>query len=366
MDNKEQMCYNECNTILNEIGMQNHPGVDKGFAHMTIADIARLAGVSNAAVSRYFNNGYISEEKREAIRKVIEETGYRPSASAAQLRTKKTKTIGVIAPKLASSSLGSMMEGILNVLNENGYQMLISITQNDSEKELSYLQTFDERTVDGVILMATVYTAEHKRMLKNMKVPVIILGQRFPGQYCVFHDDYNGMFDLTRMILEKGRTKLGYIGVMRQDKAAGAQRQRGFLDAMEEDGYSVSEDHCLIAKFNVHSGYEKAAEMLKRYPDMDGLICATDEIAIGAMQYLLEHGKAVPEDIYIAGLGDSVMARVAGHSIATVHYSYEKSGEVAANMLMEIITTGETSYKEVMLGYYLVDNLTYGVKEKKE
>ena len=72
MDNKEQMCYNECNTILNEIGMQNHPGVDKGFAHMTIADIARLAGVSNAAVSRYFNNGYISEEKREAIRKVIE------------------------------------------------------------------------------------------------------------------------------------------------------------------------------------------------------------------------------------------------------------------------------------------------------
>lgn len=333
---------------------------------MTIADIARLAGVSNAAVSRYFNHGYISEEKREAIRKVIEETGYQPSLQAQTLRTGKTKTIGVIAPKMSSASLGSVVEGVLAVLNEKGYQMLLSVTQNHYEKELEYLKSFDDKRVDGVILIATVFTAEHKKILKNMSVPVIILGQKFDGHFCVYHDDYHGMYDLTKLVLEKERKKIGYIGVLLQDKAAGVERLRGFKDAVTEQGIEVKEEHCLTAKFSVQSGYDKAAEMLKIYPDVNALICATDEIAIGAMQYLLEKGFSIPEDIYIAGQGDSILARVAGHSISTVHYSYEKSGEVAANMLIEILTTGETAFKEIMLGYYIVDNATYGIKKDEK
>lgn len=331
---------------------------------MNIADIARLAGVSNSAVSRYFNNGYISEEKRAAIKKVIEETGYRPSVQAQTLRTKKTKTISVIAPKLASASLGSAIEGILTVLDDNGYQMILSITQNDPEKELECLHYFDDKRVDGVIFIATLYTTEHKKALKAMNVPVIIVGQKFPGHYCVFHDDFNGMYDLTKLIMEKGRKKLGYIGVMMQDKAAGQERLRGFKEAVEEEGLEVKPEHCLISKFSVRSGYKKAEEMLAAYPDMDGLICATDEIAIGAMQYLLEKGISVPEQVYIAGLGDSMMVRVAGHSIVTLHYSYEKAGELAASMLLEILVTGETALKEIMLGYYIVDNATFGVGEK--
>lgn len=328
---------------------------------MTIADIAKLAGVSNAAVSRYFNHGYISEEKREAIRRVIEETGYQPSLQAQTLRTGKTKTIGVIAPKMSSASLGSVIEGVLSVLNEKGYQMLLSVTQNDLKREIEYLRAFDDKRVDGIVLLASVFTPEHKKVLKNMNVPVIVLGQKFDGQYCVFHDDYHGMYDLTKLVIDKGRKKIGYMGVMAQDKAAGFERHRGFRAAMEDAGLEVRDEHCIIAKFSAQSGYEKAEEMLKRYPDMDGLICATDEIAIGAMQYFLSHGISVPEDIYIAGQGDSMLARVAGHSISTVHYSYKKSGEVAANMLMEILTTGETAVKEIMLGYYIVDHATYGV-----
>lgn len=176
-----------------------------------------------------------------------------------------------------------------------------------------------------------------RRSISGNGYAFYVIGQKFPGHYCVFHDDYNGMCDITNLLIAKGRKRLGYIGVMMQDKAAGVQR---------------------------YNGFKAAAELLKRYPEMDGLVCATDEIAIGAMQYLLEQGVRIPEDVYIAGLGDSIMARVAGHCIATVHNSYEKCGEVAATMLLEILTTGETAYKEIMLGYYLVENATYGVKEK--
>ena len=145
---------------------------------MNISEIAKLAGVSSAAVSRYFNNGYISEEKKEAIRKVVEQTGYRPSIQAQTLRTKKTKMIGVIVPKIASASIGKIVEGVLSVLNESGYQMLLAVTQNDPKKELEYLSAFNDKQVDGVILAATVVTAEHKKILKNLSVPVILVGQQ--------------------------------------------------------------------------------------------------------------------------------------------------------------------------------------------
>ena len=161
---------------------------------MNIAEIAEMAGVSRAAVSRYFNQGYISDEKREAIRKVVEETGYRPSVQAQTLRTKKTKMIGVIVPKVASGTIGKIVEGVLSVLNEHGYQALLAVTQNDAKKELEYLTAFCDKQVDGVILAGTVFSAEHKRILKNLSVPVVIVGQQLAGYCCVFHDDYHASY----------------------------------------------------------------------------------------------------------------------------------------------------------------------------
>lgn len=324
---------------------------------MNIGKIAEMAGVSRAAVSRYFNNGYISEEKREAIRRVVEETGYRPSVQAQTLRTKRTKMIGVIVPKIASASIGRIVEGILSVINENGYQMLLAVTQNDPKKELEYLDAFSEKRVDGVILLGTVFQAEHKKMLKNLSVPVVIVGQQMQGYNCVFHDDYHAFYDLTKLFLERGRTKLGYIGAIMQDTAVGAQRYQAFRDAANDMGHGEVGDNFVIASFSLHSGYEKAGELLEKCGDLDGVICATDTMAAGAVQYLREHDIRVPEQILVGGQGDAQMARVAIPSLVTLHYSYEKSGEVAVQMLMEaLMQKGEqTASREIRLGYYIVE-----------
>lgn len=322
---------------------------------MNIGEIAKLAGVSRAAVSRYFNHGYVSEEKREAIRKVVEETGYRPSMQAQMLRTKKTRMIGVIVPKIASASIGRVVEGILSVLNEKGYQMLLAVTQNDPKKELEYLSVFCDKQVDGVILVATVFTLEHKRMLKKATVPVVIVGQYLSGQCAVFHDDYHASYDLTKLLLEKGRKNLGYIGAIQQDRAVGEARYRGFCDAVSDAGLDNLKGHYVTAAFSVASGYEKAGELLEKYSGLDGLVCATDTMAAGVMQYLREHGIRVPEQILVAGQGDSEMAKVTVPPLITVHYSYEKSGEIAVQMLMELLEKKEGVMKEVKLGYFIVD-----------
>lgn len=322
---------------------------------MNVSEIAKLAGVSAAAVSRYFNNGYLSEEKRKAVQRVVEETGYRPSMQAQTLRTKKTKMIGVIVPKIASASIGKVVEGILSVLNAKEYQMLLAVTQNNPKKELEYLAAFNGRQVDGVILIATVFTPDHKRLLQKLSVPVVIVGQRLDGYCCVFHDDYHASFDLTKYILKKGRTQLGYISASQKDKAVGEERYKGFLDAVCYMGREELAQRFVTAAFTIASGYEKAKELLEQYPDLDAVICATDSMAAGAMQYLNECGTDVPKRILVAGQGDSDIAKVTSPPFLTVHYSYEKSGEIAVEMLMNNLEEPEMTRQEVKLGYYIVE-----------
>lgn len=316
---------------------------------MTIAEIARMAGVSNAAVSRYFNNGYISGKKREAIRRVVEETGYRPSLQAQTLRTRKTKLIGVIAPKMASTAIGRIVEGILSVLNESGYQMLLAVTENDPEKELTYLRTFREKQVDGVILLATVFTKEHKKVLSEMNVPLVIAGQRLSGYTCVYHDDRQGTADLTKRLLALGRRQLCYLGALPEDEAVGAERLRGYQETVRKAGLNELAQRTGVAGFSVKSGYEQAKALYRAYPSMDCLICATDEIALGAARYLRETGVKVPEQVLVAGHDDSLIAQMMVPPMPTVHFFYETCGSQAVRMLFEQMNEPETPAREVRL-----------------
>ena len=122
---------------------------------MNINEIAKMAGVSRATVSRYLNNGYVSEEKKKVISKVIEETGYQPSSQAQMLRTKKTKLVGVILPKIDSNTISREVAGISDILTQKGYQMILANTNNSVEEELKYLSLFKDNQVD-------IYTHGHQ------------------------------------------------------------------------------------------------------------------------------------------------------------------------------------------------------------
>lgn len=317
---------------------------------MTINEIAAMAGVSRATVSRYLNDGYVSEEKREQIRRVIEKTGYEPSVQAQQLRLKRTNIIGVIIPKINSDSVSRMVAGISMVLSRAGYQMLLANTNNDEKEELKYLNLFKYNQVDGVILIGTILTKAHKEKLKEMQVPVVLLGQVLPGYSCVYHDDYHAAKAMTERLTRQAKF-LGFIGVTQRDVAAGKERRRGFTD-----GAGTLVKTCFVdGEFSMDAGYEGCRELLRRQPDVDGIFCATDTIAAGAMMYLYEAGKRIPEDVALAGVGDSMMAKVTRPTIATVHFYYKTSGMEAAKLLLERIQNPEEAVREVKMGYQIVD-----------
>lgn len=322
---------------------------------MNIDDIARLAGVSKAAVSRYLNDGYLSVEKKDRIGAVIRETGYKPSTQARLMRAKKTKFIGVVIPKINSESVSRMVAGISEVLAAAGFQLLLANTSNDPDREVSYLDSFRQNSVDGIIFIATIFTPKTHAVLKSISIPLVILGQQLGGYCCVYHDDAGASCALTALMLQKGRKHPGYIGVTPKDIAAGQHRRDGFLAALKEWSIPARNADMRIADFTMESGYEQTKELLVSRPRIDCLFCATDSIAAGAIQYIKESGRSVPGDLLLTGFGDSSISGVLSPSLTTAHVYYKSAGESAARLILEMLKNEKLARQNICLGYEIVE-----------
>ncbi len=317
---------------------------------MTINEIAKMAGVSRATVSRYLNDGYVSEEKKERIAGVIAETGYIPSSQAQMLRSKKTGLIGVIIPKISSDSIGRMVDGIGEELAKEGYQLLLASTNNNEREEVRYLQTFRNNYVDGVILIGTIFRKEHRKALEEMEVPVVILGQQYEGYACVYQDDCHSARDVAELLTKSCR-HIAYIGVTPKDKAVGAARKKGFQTALSSKGLEPVAEKQIA--FRMEEGYQAMKQIVETIPYIDGVFCATDMIAAGALQYLREAG--LERKVCVTGMGDSRIATILQPSLSTVHFHYKSSGREAARLLIEMLQKSEDVRKEIKMGYQIIE-----------
>ncbi len=317
---------------------------------MTINEIAKMAGVSRATVSRYLNDGYVSEEKKERIAGVIAETGYIPSSQAQMLRSKKTGLIGVIIPKISSDSIGRMVDGIGEELAKEGYQLLLASTNNNEREEVRYLQTFRNNYVDGVILIGTIFRKEHRKALEEMEVPVVILGQQYEGYACVYQDDCHSARDVAELLTKSCR-HIAYIGVTPKDKAVGAARKKGFQTALSSKGLEPVAEKQIA--FRMEEGYQAMRQIVETIPYIDGVFCATDMIAAGALQYLREAG--LERKVCVTGMGDSRIATILQPSLSTVHFHYKSSGREAARLLIEMLQKSEDVRKEIKMGYQIIE-----------
>jgi len=322
---------------------------------MNITEFAEYAGVSKSAVSRYFNDGYLSDDKREKIEKAIEETGYSPSFSAQAIKTRVTKLVGVILPKLSSESCARITEGISGVLYEHGYQILLVNTANDCNKEVEYLELFRQNRVDGVIFLATVFTDVHRSLLKKMHIPVVIVGQEYKGFSCVCHDDYGAAYALTELMLKKGAVCPAYIGVTDDDKAAGEARHKGFLTALSDHNIKLDRRFSAVSEFNVDSGYSCAKRIFSHSEQPDCVFCATDNIAAGAILFCRENGINIPDDVMICGVGDSKIGAVTAVSLTSARLHYKTAGIEAAQMLLNSIGRNSDVPKIMKLDYEMVE-----------
>lgn len=324
---------------------------------MNIIEVAKLAGVSKSTVSRYLNDGYVSEENRTKIQKVIEDTGFIPSLHAKIMRTKKTNLIGVIIPRISSETVSRVVEGIMTELSKFGYDILIANTNLSIDKELEYLEIFKNNQVDGVILLATRLKQEHFNVMEDIKIPIVVAAQYIENYPCVYNDDYNSSKEMVKFILNKGHKDVAIIGVYEEDISVGFERKKGYMDALNEHGILCQDEFIKKGDFSMESGYKLAEELMNQKRKPTAIFAVTDNIAIGAMEYLIDAGYKVPEEVAICSIGDSKVSRVVTPKLTTAHYFYKTSGVKCAEIMLELINDNVKSSKGILknikLGYRL-------------
>ncbi len=320
---------------------------------MNISKIAELAGVSKSTVSRFLNDGYVSESNKLKIQSVIDKTGYIPSSYAKTLRTKKTNLIGVILPKISSETISRVVDGISSEIAKYGYNVILGNTNLSVEKEIEYLNIFKNKEVDGIIFVATSITKKHIEIMKEIKIPIVLVGQNIQNYSCVYHDDFGASYSAVEYLIKNNKNNIGYIGVDEEDRAVGLERKEGYKKALEDNNIKVDNEKIKIGEFSQESGYINCKKLLSENKNIDAIFCVTDNIAIGAMEYIKEQNLNIPKDISIISIGDSRVSKVVTPKLTTMHYYYKTSGIKAAKIIMNKLVNNCIDIEKIKLGYEL-------------
>ena len=317
---------------------------------LTIVDIAKMAGVGSTTVSRYFNGGNLKKETREKIKKIVEEYNYTPNTFAKALKGTDSKIIGVIVPCLHSYVSSNTLKYIDKNLKENNYETLIMNADFDEEKQLDYIRKLARMNVDGIILLPTTMSKSYESTIKSIDVPVVLLGQEGEYTYSVEYNDFNAARDLANFVLASGHRKIAYLGVGEEDIAVGYYRKLGFMTTLEK--YNLSPVDVLITNFGMEDSYCLTNENIDKLKKATCLICATDNLAYGAIKALEENGLNIGTDYSVAAFGDYASSALLKSPLTTIKFNLEDAAKKTVEMLLNVIKKKETEMK-ILIGYDL-------------
>ncbi|GGH84389.1 DNA-binding transcriptional regulator CytR [Pullulanibacillus pueri] len=303
-----------------------------------MSDVAKLAGVSTATVSRTLQNPEtVKEETRQKVFKAIKALDYMPNVLARQLRRMETKTILVVVPNIENNVFSQIVGGIDAVANERGYKVLLGNTNHRVEKIYDYIDHFKQRQVDGMIVL-----------LSNLPDPVLQdLANEFPivvtpdakatvEVSTVTLDNVESGKRATDHLLKLGHRRIAHIsGTL--DITSSQDRLQGYQQAIVEGGYFV--DHTLIKEgdFTFSSGFEAMSALLNTSVPPTAVFCASDEMAMGAIKSIKSRGLKVPDDIAVVGFDNIKFSEVFEPTLTTMAQPLFQMGKKAMTVLIERI-----------------------------
>lgn len=306
-----------------------------------ISDVAKLAGLSVSTVSRVINNQkYVSEDKREAVLKAMKELNYQPSTAARQLRGQNSKIIGVIVPRITNPFFSYLVDEIQRVAYKNDFQIMIFQSNEDKEKETSFLKLLSRKQIDGVIMCALENNEAFIESFTHYG-PVILCNERFESGVLptVSLDQMKGAYMGTKYLLDIGRRKIAYCtGGLFDDSGKDKDRNSGFYQALTESGLKVNPEWIFVDQHTISDGKDIARKIaaMKTNPP-DAIFTGSDEVAAGFIIEAQKLGLAVPEDIAVMGFDDQPLAELTTPGITTVRQPIQELGRQTVELMINIL-----------------------------
>ena len=323
-------------------------------------DVAQKAGVSLMTVSRVINNkGDVSSETRQRVLNVIRDLGYRPSGIARSLAAGQTFTIGLVVPDIANPYFSGMAHGVAMPAYEEGFGVLLCDSEELPERELALLDVLEEKRVDGVVVAAPRSPNEKLLPILKRHSNVVIVNRLFddyevPGHLgFVINDDRNGGHLITSYLLNSGHRAIGFLAG--PSTSYGSERRHiGYREALEGAGIAYNPDYVTNCPPTVEGGRDATIDLIRRNPEISGLFCFNDLVAIGALQCCHQLKRQVPEDLAIIGYDDIPMASWVTPALTTCHVDFEEMGKLAIQLLIDQISGCSDSCENIVIQPQLV------------
>ncbi|WP_226500043.1 LacI family DNA-binding transcriptional regulator [Pseudomonas sp. MWU16-30322] len=306
----------------------------------TIKDVAALAGISYTTVSHVVNKTRpVSQEVRLKVEAAIKTLDYVPSAVARSLKAKTTATIGLLVPNSLNPYFAELARGIEDYCERNGYCVILCNSDDNPEKQRSYLRVLLEKRIDGLIVASAGGDTGLAQGLAGVKTPMVIVDRGLEGVDAdlVRIDHEYGAYLATRHLLELGHRDIATIGGPSSTSVA-QMRQAGFCRALKEAGVMVRPERILESDFTSTGGYNAAAILLQSNPP-SAIFAGNDMIGIGVLRAAAERNVRVPSELSVIGFDDIQMSRYVYPALTTVGQSILQLGEMAAEVLLRRIAT---------------------------
>lgn len=309
---------------------------------VTMAEVAREAGVSKQTVSRVLNNkGEISQATRNQVLAIIERLGYRPSSIARGLATNKTMTLGLVVPDIGNPFFSEITRGADGAAHAAGYSLLLGNTFEDPEREAAVLRTLEEKRVDGIVLCSSRLSDGQLDTFCAVQ-PVVLVNRRHIGTNVgsVRVDDATGASVAVRHLIQSGRKVIGFLSGP-PTSHSGQQRAQGYAAALDEAGLTLDPTLQVDCPPYLQGGRQVALDLLIARPDVNALFCYNDLVATGALQACAKLGRRVPEDVAVIGSDDIPLAEMVTPPLTTLHVSQQEMGASAIQLLLNKMNGGD-------------------------
>ena len=319
----------------------------------TMADVARLAGVSPMTVSRAFKRDTsVSEATRDTILKAAEELGYVFDSAASSLRSQRSDFVAVTIPSINNANFAETLRGLSEGLKARGLQILLGYTDYDIHEEERLIEQLLRRRPEAIVVTGGKHTPRARRLLENAGIPVVETWDlpEAPIGHVVGFSNAAAVRGMIDHFVSKGVTRIAFIGGDADRDTRGTDRREGFVAAMQAHGLDASR---LIAAgappISMREGAAAMGRLLDSLPDTEAVICVSDLSAFGALTECQRRGIAVPEAIWIAGFGDYEIAEVSVPALTTINPFPREIGARAAALILDVLDGRQTEPAKVMI-----------------
>jgi len=327
---------------------------------LTIKDIAKAAGVSVTTVSRALN-GYddVNERTRQKIKTIADQMGYSPNMAARYLISKKTNTLGLLLSNVTRDSSKDniafeVLCGINDRSGELDYDLVLFSTTPQKQTTKSYKTLCQERGVDGVIIMGMRLDDPYLKEIVTSNIPCVLIDIQLEGPNVgyVTSDNTSGSVAAVKHLLDSGHRHIAMINGHAQADVS-ILRLEGYKQALAEQGIPFDESLVVNGRFSEQGGKEAASRILSSNPEVTAIFCASDLMAIGAIQGIKEMGKSVPGDVSVIGFDNIDLASYYSPALTTVHQHKYELGYHSAQVLIDMLENKEATH-HVMLPTELI------------